>query len=116
MGYKYLVIGCVLSLVPLWVYNLAGGAIEWCCMPLLVLLQIGMIYRFRTMQPLLVLSIYLFIYALYLFPHFLSGARLSEWWVYQDTHYFRQVLLQFYVFYVGLAVGAPAPMNPERHR
>ena len=116
MGYKYLVIGCVLSLVPLWVYNLAGGAIEWCCMPLLVLLQIGLIYRFRTMQPLLVLSIYLFIYALYLFPHFLSGARLSEWWAYQDTHYFRQVLLQFYVFYVGMAVGALAPMNPERHR
>lgn len=116
MLYKWLVIGCVLSLVPLWVFNLVGGAIEWCCLPLLVLLQIGLIYRFRQIQPLLILSIYLCIYALYLVPHFWGGARLSEWWAYQDTHYFRQVLLQFYVFYVGLAVGALAPMNPERRR
>ena len=116
MVYKYLVIGCVLSLVPLWGFNLVGGAIEWCCMPLLVLLQLGLIYRFRHMQPLLILSIYLCIYALYLIPHFFGGARLSEWWVYQDTHYFRQVLLQFYVFYVGLAVGALGALNPERRR
>lgn len=116
MVYKGLVIGCVLSLVPLWVFNLVGGAIEWCCMPLLVLLQIGLIYRFRNIQPLLILSIYLCIYALYMIPHFWGGARLSEWWAFQDTHLFRQVLLQFYVFYVGLAVGALAPMNPERRR
>lgn len=113
---KGFVIVCLLSLVPLGGYMYVGGNIALFCIPLMFGLIAVLIARLRNAQPLLIMAFYLFIYFLYLIPHFTLGSELSEYSTYQQTDLFNRVLFQFYVYYTGMATATFPMINQNRWR
>lgn len=100
--------------IPLGIYTHNEGDVGKIIVLLIFFMQLYLIKRFKYSQGLLLLSLYLFIYVLYFIPYFFQGLDLSEWTEYQNRYYFSLSLYQFYIFYLGLCIGASYPINENK--
>ena len=110
--FRMLVLFCCVAAPLLWIYQQAGGIAFYSYAPLFILLCVGLVYRLRNAQPLLIWMLYLSIYFAYLLPLFYGGAHLSQYSTYHRIELFDQVGFQFFVFYLGLGIGALTFVNP----
>lgn len=110
--FRMLVLFCCVATPLLWIYQQTGGIAFYSYAPLFILLCAGLVYRLRNAQPLLIWMLYLSIYFAYLLPLFYGGAHLSQYSTYHRIELFDQVGFQFFVFYLGLGIGALTFVNP----
>lgn len=99
--------------IPLWVFTKGGFETYHIAVPLVIVMQLYLIQRFKNTQLLLILTLYAFIYFIYLIPYFYLDIQLSEHTMFNKFELFSEVLLQFYLFYAGLTLSATKSFNPE---
>ncbi len=113
MNNLFLLIMTIIT-IPLGIYTHCGGNVGKIIILLIFSMQLFLTEKFKYTQGLLLLSLYLFIYVLYFIPYFYQGMDLSEWTEYQNSYYFNLTIYQFYIFYLGLCIGASYPMNENK--
>jgi len=102
--------------VPLWAAIETGVKIYYIVVPLIFIIQFVLLSRYKAIQPLLLLSLYLFLYFLYLLPYFYFGIRLSQYTLYNKYDYFNKILFIFYLFYLGLLMSSIKSVNLQKNR
>ena len=92
--------------IPLGVLTQGGVDTYWVIIPLVFLMQGYLIFCFKNTQMLIILTLYVFIYFLYLLPYFYGGIQLSQYSQFQNRLYFSNILFLFYLFYTGLLLAS----------
>lgn len=106
----------VLITIPLGIMTNNGGDTYQIIIPAIICMQFYLIRKLQNVQPLLLLSIYIFYYFIYFIPYFYQGLVLSQWLEFQKKLYFSITLYQFYLFYLGMSLGASYSINPNRNK
>lgn len=104
----------LLAAIPLGVFTSGGMPTYRIIVPAVILMQFYLIRCFRNVQMLMILTLYLQIYFLYLVPYFYFGTELSQYSEFQNPVYFGKIAFLFYLFYTGLVCSARKPFNPSR--
>ena len=104
----------LLAAIPLGVFTSWGMPTYRIIVPAVILMQFYLIRCFRNVQMLMILTLYLQIYFLYLVPYFYFGTELSQYSEFQNPVYFGKIAFLFYLFYTGLVCSARKPFNPSR--
>ncbi|UVS51298.1 hypothetical protein NXY23_12100 [Bacteroides thetaiotaomicron] len=97
--------------IPLGVLTQGGVDTYWVIIPLVFLMQGYLIFCFKNTQMLIILTLYVFIYFLYLLPYFYGGIQLSQYSQFQNRLYFSNILFLFYLFYAGLLLASKKRLN-----
>ncbi len=87
---------------PIWLLTEIGIPTYYFTVPAVILMQILILKLFSNTQPLIIFSLYLFVYFLYLIPYFYFGMQLSSYTKYQNEHYYNMIAFMFYLFYLGM--------------
>lgn len=109
-------IGSILAMlsVPLYFFVEAGVDIYKILIPLIFLIQIYLLWRFRNIQMLQIITLYIFLYFIFLIPYFYFNMELSQYSEFQKDLYFEKVLYLFYLFYSGAFIASAWEINPHR--
>lgn len=67
-------------------------------------MQILILKLYVKTQPLIIFSLYMFVYFLYLIPYFYFGIQLSSYTLYQNEHYYNIIAFMFYLFFLGMVL------------
>lgn len=100
--------------IPLYWFSKMGIDTYHIMIPAVIFMQIYLCFMLRNMAVFLLLTIYSFVYFLYLIPYFYFDMQLSMRTQYQNKIFFLLVCLQFYVFYAAICLSAIIRPNPER--
>lgn len=103
-----------LSAFPLYHFTEAGLDTFRLMVPLIVLMQCYLCYSLRNVAAFMFLTIYAFIYFIYLIPYFYYGMQLSMWSEFQSRKLYMEVCLQFYIFYSALCLSVRKGINPDK--
>ncbi len=111
-----LAITLLLLAFPLGIFIEGGYPTHYIIVPLVILMQIYLLQRLRNAQLLLITTLYIQIYFLYLIPYFYCGIELSQYSEYQNPIYFEKIAFLFYIFYAGLVYSTRKAFNPNRKK
>lgn len=92
----------ILIVIPILILSEIGVATFYFTVPSVLIMQMTILKLFSKTQPLIIFSLYLFVYFLYLIPYFYFGFQLSPYTKYQNEHYYNIIALLFYLFYLGM--------------
>ena len=79
-------------------------------------MQIVVLKLYNKTQPLIIFSLYLFVYFLYLVPYFYFGMQLSSYTIYQNEHYYNMIAFMFYLFYLGMLLAGKFRIKEKGQR
>lgn len=102
----------LLMIVPLGVLTNIGFDTYQFLIPLTVIMQIFLVWKFRETQILIIITLYLFMYFLYFIPYFYCDIQLSQYSQFQNKKYFSNVLFLFFLFYAGMTCATKKEINP----
>lgn len=88
--------------LPLWLLITMDINVAWLIIPLVCLEEFFIIVKYKELQVLQLMMLYLFVYFLYLIPYFFFGYQLSDYTKYQNPLYFIKTAYLFYLFYLGV--------------
>lgn len=89
---------------PLIFFSKAGYDTFYFMVPAIIAMQLYLCYTLRYMPVFLLLTLYSFIYFIYLIPYFFYDMQLSMWSEFQIKELYIQVCIQFYIFYSALCL------------
>ncbi len=101
--------------IPIYFFSEAGINTFYIMIPLIFIMQAYLCRALRNISVFLLLTIYAFIYFIYLIPYFYFGTQLSMWSEFQDKKLYILVCLQFYVFYSALCLSIIKMPNPGKY-
>ncbi len=107
------VIIMTLFAIPLWSMLVGGMDIYYVAIPLIVLMQVYLVFRFKRTPLFLLFTLYCFLYFFYLIPYFYFDMQLSAYQEYQERLLFSNVVFQFYVFYAAICMSTLRVFNPD---
>lgn len=87
--------------IPLGLLTEMGVHTHIAIVPLVVLMQALILRVFKNTQSIILLSLYVFLYFLYLLPYFYGGMNLGPYTQYQRDNLYCVVAFLFYLYYLG---------------
>lgn len=86
---------------PIGILTEIGVPTFYVTVPSVILMQLMLLNIYRNTQSIILLSLYIFFYFIYLIPYFFWGIRLSQYTKYQDLRIYCIIAFLFYLFYLG---------------
>lgn len=100
--------------IPIYFFSKAGFDTFYIMVPAVFIMQLYLCRALKNTSCFLLLTIYAFLYFIYLIPYFYWGSQLSMWSEFQSKELYLEVCLQFYIFYSALCIANTSFPNPNR--
>lgn len=88
--------------LPIWILLNMDINMSWILVPIVCMEEILIIVKYKEMQIMQLLMLYLFAYFLYLIPYFFFHYQLSEYSKFQNPVYYNKISFLFFLFYLGV--------------
>lgn len=92
----------LLLTIPLGLLTEMGIPTHIVIVPFVVLMQALILRIYKNTQSIILLSLYVFLYFLYLLPYFYGGMNLGPYTQYQRGYLYCVVAFLFYLYYLGI--------------
>lgn len=109
-----LAVSLILFSLPLYFFSEANVDTYYILIPLICFIQYYLTQRLKNTPMFLIFTLYVFLYFVYLIPHFYFDMNLSQHTQFQERRYFTKVLFEFYLFYSGLVLSTINNFNPKK--
>lgn len=100
--------------IPIYFFSKAGFDTFYIMVPSVFLMQLYLCRALKNTSAFLLLTIYAFLYFIYLIPYFYWGSQLSMWSEFQNKELYLDVCFQFYIFYTALCLANITYPNSDK--